>query len=275
VIRKSSKENIYSVKEAAKELGLTEHAIYKRIERGLVISNKLGDKTIVIPESEILRERQIRNKSITSSETTHLQTRIYSIQQQLIRIQQEVDNLMKKIGATEPHVDHEGKLFFNDIDLIKRDDFEGFISVESLRKGISPYVPTVKGIYQILDLSGQEPIFKKKNKAGRFRGENPTVDVNELKKNWVQNTIVLYIDQAGGGTSSATLNSRIRQLISFGGGKPIAHWGGRYLWQLENAQNLTLCWKLTPKSDPAKLKKDYIRRFVADYGNLPFANLKE
>jgi len=42
VIRQSNKEIAYSVKEAATELGLTEHAIYQRIERGLLKPEKLG-----------------------------------------------------------------------------------------------------------------------------------------------------------------------------------------------------------------------------------------
>jgi hypothetical protein len=63
--------------------------------------------------------------------------------------------------------------------------------------------------------------------------------------------------------------------VAFGNGKPVGHWGGRYLWQLKNSANLVLCWKATPHSDPGEVEHELIRSFIAHYGALPFANLKE
>ena len=62
-----------------------------------------------------------------------------------------------------------------------------------------------------------------------FKGKNPNVVLDELKKNWIDDTLVVYIGKAGGGNSKATLKSRLRQYFGFGQGKSIGHWGGRLI----------------------------------------------
>ena len=164
---------------------------------------------------------------------------------------------------------------FTYLDELKQYGFEGFATVESLQKGMVTNVPSVKGIYLILYLSENKPVFMEKSIGGQFKGKDPAVDKEILKKKWVDNTIVAYIGQAGGGSSNATLKSRIRQLVEFGSGKPIGHWGGRYLWQIKESTDLVLCWKLTPNSDARTVENELIRNFISHYGVLPFANLKE
>ncbi len=272
-IRRSTKENIYSVKETATELGLTEHAVYKRIERGLIKPEILGEKTIVIPKSEIIREQQARNKETGILNTGQMQYQISTIKQQLQNIKGEMDILLQKISTLETFISKEDqKLTFTNVDELKKNGFEGFVTIESHHKDM---VPNEKGIYLVLDISGNKPVFMDINIGGHFKEKNPTVDLEILEKKWVDNTIVAYIGQAGGGTSSATLKSRIRQLVAFGSGKPIGHWGGRYLWQIKGSTDLVLCWKVTPDRDSRLVENELIRSFVTQYGVLPFANLKE
>jgi predicted DNA-binding transcriptional regulator AlpA len=276
VIRRSSKESIFSVKEAASELGLTQHAIYKRIERGLIKPEILGEKTIVIPRSEIIREQQSRNKETDIYNSGQFHYQISTIKQQLQQIQGEMDSVMKKISDLETFISKEDQnLTFTTIDELKKYGFEGFGTIESYQKSKLAELPSVKGVYLVLNLSGNDPVFMEKNSGGHFKGKDPTVEIEILKKKWIQDTIIVYIGQAGAERSKATLRSRIKQLVAFGNGKPVGHWGGRYLWQLKNSANLVLCWKATPHSDPGEVEHELIRSFIAHYGALPFANLKE
>jgi len=153
--------------------------------------------------------------------------------------------------------------------------FEGYISVESYQEGLINTIPDEKGVYLVLDLSDNKSTFMKKNKAGRFKGQNPTVEIEKLEKKWVDNTIVVYIGQAGGGSSTATLKSRIRQLVAFGNGKPVSHWGGRYLWQIKDSKDLVLCWQTTSDSNARTIEHELIHNFISHHGTLPFANIEE
>ena len=52
VIRPIDRETKLTVKQAADELEITEHALYKRIERGSIVPEKIGER-ISIPVSEL------------------------------------------------------------------------------------------------------------------------------------------------------------------------------------------------------------------------------
>ena len=164
---------------------------------------------------------------------------------------------------------------FESVKNLESNGFVGFLSVESLMISNVMEIPLVKGVYLVLSLKDLSPDFLDTSTGGRFKGKDPSVDPDVLTNKWVEDAIVVYIGQAGGGTSKATLRSRIKQLLDFGTGKPVGHWGGRYLWQLKNSKDLVLCWKATPGSDPRQIEKDLIHSFISDYGRLPFANLRD
>lgn len=111
--------------------------------------------------------------------------------------------------------------------------------------------------------------------GGHFKGKNPNVSVSELKANWVDNTIIVYIGKAGKDGSNATLHSRLRQYFGFGQGKNVGHWGGRLIWQLKNSADLVVCWKALPTADPRTVEADLIQDFVSKFSNRPFANLAD
>jgi hypothetical protein len=55
----------------------------------------------------------------------------------------------------------------------------------------------------------------------------------------------------------------------------IGHWGGRYIWQLSNSDNLIICWKPT-KQDARDVESEMIEQFKREHnGCRPFANLKD
>jgi hypothetical protein len=90
-------------------------------------------------------------------------------------------------------------------------------------------IPERPGIYKVFRPNAEPPSFLPKSPAGRFKGQNPTVSDKELKKRWVSGAEIIYIGKAGGESQDTALRSRIRTLIEFGKGHPVAHWGGRYI----------------------------------------------
>ncbi|MEH7388546.1 hypothetical protein V7147_24580 [Bacillus sp. JJ1521] len=161
---------------------------------------------------------------------------------------------------------------FSNFKSIKDYGFEGYIPVSQLMQNHS-IIPHNRGVYMVLYTPNDSPEFLNKGSGGFFKGKDPNVPIEELKDNWVNDAKVIYIGKAGGGKSAATLNSRINQLLKFGMGKNVGHYGGRVIWQLENYQDLIICWKETPIDDPNDVKKHLIRVFKKVYRKRPFANL--
>jgi hypothetical protein len=165
-------------------------------------------------------------------------------------------------------------LDYNNIESLKEWGFTGFKSINELIDDSSS-IPEIKGVYLILNPSKKSD-FIATGTGGHFKEKDPNVSIEELKQNWVDNTIVLYIGKAGKEDSNATLHSRVGQYLSFGQGKKIGHWGGRFIWQLENSKELIVCWKPlpAPTDDPRTIESDLINQFCSNYSKLPFANLQ-
>lgn len=162
---------------------------------------------------------------------------------------------------------------FNEIEQIKKFGFTGFKKMGELFINSSS-IPKTKGVYLILNTERKSD-FLTVGTGGYFKGKNPNVSIPELKSNWVDNTIVVYIGKAGKEGSSATLQSRLRQYFSFGQGKNVGHWGGRLIWQLKNSKDLVVCWKTLPNDDPRTFEADLIQQFILQYSKRPFANLTD
>ena len=157
------------------------------------------------------------------------------------------------------------------INKLKSYGFEGFHTVNTLQKNDCSTIPKQKGIYFVLNQGPSN--FLQNSVGGHFKGKNPTVSINELKNNLVEDTLVIYIGKAGGSNSRATLHSRLKQYMRFGEGEPVGHWGGRLIWQLKNHRELTICYKTLPNPEPREEEKKLILEFESIHGNIPFANL--
>ena len=164
---------------------------------------------------------------------------------------------------------------FSTIAGLREAGFAGFASVQALCEARCKSIPEQQGVYLTVAQSGLVPKFLEKSPAGHFKGKDPTVPVSELKENWVPGAIVLYIGKAGGQKSKVTLKARIKQYLAFGRGIRAAHRGGRYVWQIEGAQRLMICWKPTPEKDSREVERVLIGAFKQVYGKLPFANLQD
>src|SRR5690606_9026441 len=136
--------------------------------------------------------------------------------------------------------------------------FKGFVTIYEIRKDYSQ-LPNEKGIYLILH-SLDDAKFVQTGSGGYFKMRNPNVSIDVLAMNWVSDSPILYIGKAGSIINSATLRSRLTQYFRFGQGKAVGHWGGRYIWQLENPDNLIVCWKEIENEEPAVVESALIRQ---------------
>ena len=159
-------------------------------------------------------------------------------------------------------------------------EFRGFREIETLMSGGVDKVPSQPGVYLILDNSRSPPDFVSRGTGGHFKGQDPNVSIERLKSKWVQNAPIVYVGSSGrSGGSEANLKKRIDTLIRFGRGEDVPHRGGRFVWQLSDAEKLLVCWKEINKfrpDEPEEYKKKIISQFKHVYeGRLPFANLKD
>lgn len=140
--------------------------------------------------------------------------------------------------------------------------FVGWVPFERIAAARPPDAP---GVYVVHRQSPAAPIFLGLSGAGWFKGKNPSVDLSVLGSKWVDEANVVYIGKA------TTLRSRLRQYQQFGSGRPVGHWGGRFIWQLSDNEELLVAWK--QERDPGLEEGRLLRRFVGEYGRLPFANI--
>ena len=148
--------------------------------------------------------------------------------------------------------------------------FEGFKTVKELIMTCKE-VPAKKGIYIIIRKENTKPVFALKGTGGCFKGKDPNVSLEKLEQNWIEGEHILYIGKAGG-----SLQERIALYMSFGQGKPVGHWGGRLIWQLEDVKDLIVCWKVLEKEEPRDVEKELIQEFKKQHkGKRPFANLQD
>lgn len=158
------------------------------------------------------------------------------------------------------------------VDGLKASGFGGFVRFADLPK---VDVPNASGVYVVVRPNVDLPIFIAPSVAGWFKGKDPTVPRAKLSAKWVPKTCVLYIGKADVGTSGKrSIRKRLDEYRRHGAGEPIGHWGGRYLWQLSDSDQLLVCWKKTLPDQAESVESELIADFVAQYGALPFANLK-
>ena len=156
------------------------------------------------------------------------------------------------------------------VDKLTKLGFKGFKTV-SILKNSCREIPDAQGIYMVLRKNSDKPEFLERGTGGTHKKKTePNVSISELESNWVANTPILYIGKAGAGR----LRGRIREYIRFGSGKEAGHWGGRYIWQLADANDLVVCWCET-EEDSREVEKDMICKFKEEFGAHPFANLKD
>ena len=149
--------------------------------------------------------------------------------------------------------------------------FRGFVPFAELPGADVPLAP---GVYAVLRTSTEPARFSASSPAGRFKQKDPAVAVEVLAKRWVEEPEVLYVGKATtGSTGRRGLQKRLEEYRRHGAGEPVGHWGGRYLWQLEDRDALLVAWNPTHE-DAAVVETRMLGDFKERYRALPFANLR-
>lgn len=162
---------------------------------------------------------------------------------------------------------------FSSIETLSFAGFAGFEPVAKLRENRCVNVPRLPGVYLITRPSSSSPRFRTVSSGGHFKGKDPSVPLSVLSACWIQGSPVLYIGKAGGAESNSTLRLRLSAYMRFGAGARVGHWGGRYIWQLEDCEDLVVCWRPCIEVDARQYEASLLEEFRLRYGHRPFANL--
>jgi hypothetical protein len=146
---------------------------------------------------------------------------------------------------------------------LKELGFTGFLSLRALTRGAAP-IPSDAGVYAVT-LESTTHSFLDRSVGGHFTRSDPTVSLAALAAKWAEETATLYIGRA------SDLRKRVDLLARYGRGEPVAHRGGRYLWQLAEHAQLRVCWR--PETDPTRAETELLEDFESAVWQLPFANL--
>lgn len=141
--------------------------------------------------------------------------------------------------------------------------FGGFAPLRAIRPK-SLDIPDRPGIYAVT-LGSRPAGFRDRSVGGHFKGKDPTVAVRALQAKWLDGVETVYLGRA------SSLRDRVGALARFGRGDAVGHWGGRYLWQLADVDDLCVGWKID--SDPVAAEGELLDSIEAEMGALPFANL--
>ena len=138
--------------------------------------------------------------------------------------------------------------------------FEGFVPLVGLTvKAVTPE----KGIYVVLRPNADAPY--------TLSGHSPLdrYTLEDLERRWILGTPVVYIGKAGTPTSKGGLKTRLGPFSR----KARAHSGGRSIWQLDDSDQLLVCWIKTPGLNPRRVEEDYLNEFARVHQGQPFANV--
>jgi hypothetical protein len=156
---------------------------------------------------------------------------------------------------------------------LKAEGFEGFLTVRQVRTLGVRAIPADPGVYVLLWPGVGRPRFRSGSTGGWFKGKDPTVSRSILRERWIAESHLVYIGSATAGSSGTRgLQARIGELLCFGMGVPVAHWGGRLMWQIAGSDRLVIAWKRS--RSPGAAEARLLGRFERIHGRLPFANLR-
>ena len=154
-------------------------------------------------------------------------------------------------------------------DQLQRRGFIGWVPWSACPAALAAIPPEAGGVYVVLRSDhAAPPTFLERSTAGVFR-RDPTVARDALVANWVTDADVVYIGKADHGR----LRARLREYVSYGRGANVGHRGGRLIWQLAEAEELVVAWRiLAPNIVPKEVEDGMIIAFASAFGQPPFAN---
>jgi hypothetical protein len=150
--------------------------------------------------------------------------------------------------------------------------FKGFSTVAALRDEGATSVPSVPGVWVVLRDLGGVPRFLERNTGANWRGRDPSETPDALGARWVARASVLYVAAAAGPGVRALLQQRVKRFLRFGMGRNVAHWEGRFIWQLAGSAALRVAWKPVSAAHARDAARQLLDAFVERHGVMPFAN---
>ena len=153
--------------------------------------------------------------------------------------------------------------------------FEGFKTILELMNSCKE-IPKLMGVYVVLRERNDHPMILEKRPFDCQEDKYPSYSKAELEEEWVEGTHIVYIGKAGGFGQKTELHKRLSTYIRFGKGKKAAHGGGRSIWQLADAQELIICWRVLTDEEPCCVESKIIADFCKKHnGKRPFANRRD
>lgn len=156
---------------------------------------------------------------------------------------------------------------------IVKNGFEGGISIGELQESCSA-IPKERGVYLVVRDAVTRPRFLDASTGAHLGGRDPSVPIETLERRWLPKSKVLYVGKAGGTSQKATLHGRIRSYMEYGLGMKRTHWGGRFIWQLADVEDLSVYWAVHKNKEPRHVEAGLLKEFRLLYDCLPFANLR-
>jgi hypothetical protein len=140
--------------------------------------------------------------------------------------------------------------------------FRGSLSFHELRRGGLDLVPDIPGTYVVICGDSDPPAFLDSSVGGHFKAKDPAVPVSTLEAKWIPGCSTLYIGKAN------RLRRRLKQFADFRVGRPVGHWGGRYIWQLSDSGKLLVAWLACQSDQTAReaesgLMSEFTESFAA------------
>ncbi|MET4060149.1 hypothetical protein ABIB35_001694 [Arthrobacter sp. UYP6] len=160
---------------------------------------------------------------------------------------------------------------FSEADLKGR-GFEGFRRFAELDLSEVPRSP---GVYAVFRDSNSFHGVLDSSVGGWFKQKTPTGDPSILRSLLTCDAATLYLGKADAGSRGTRgLRKRIGEFVRFGNGEPVGHWGGRYIWQLSNSQDLRIAWLPVIGKSATDVESELLEEFFQAHSMLPFANLR-
>lgn len=153
--------------------------------------------------------------------------------------------------------------------------FRGFLPFRDVRQQNIQNdggIPRSPGVYVVLRTETSAPQFLVKGFGGTHKARKANVPLGELEANWVLGASVIYIGKASQRKNGGGLWDRIYEYSVAGQGRSHGHSGGEYIWQLADARDLLVAWKVVPDGTETQLEKAMILAFRDKYKKVPFAN---
>jgi hypothetical protein len=150
------------------------------------------------------------------------------------------------------------------------EDWSPTVTIDHLYQTRCAAVPDDAGVYVVMLENPTARRFLRRGTGGWYQGRDPDHSLDDVRASWVPNAKILYIGKAAGRRG---LKQRLRQLVDFGHGRPVAHRGGRMLWQVADSGTLLVRWLALPANEARAVEQRLISEFTTAHGGRrPFAN---